>query len=347
MKRLTYISRFSAALSDADIHAISAVSVRNNQEQGITGTLLCVSDCFFQVIEGGESAIDTLYEKILADPRHDHIICLLAEHDSTERRFPGWAMETINLNATTEPLIRAIGTMMTTLLQSHSVLEKYTQTTILTMLQQGINPLTVAPQHVERLVIFSDIVAFTPLTERLSFADLDHLINTYVDICIRHIAAHGGTVTKLIGDSVMAYFSAEQTDDALRASVAILAALARLRETAAPASPLRLLHSGIGLAGGMVREGNIGSAVKMDYTVLGDAVNMASRLQGLTRNLPRLLLFPASVKRSARAFTDFVGFGKMAVKGKAELIDLYSLNDPATLNPGMDGIRQGIAEYQA
>lgn len=330
MKRLTYISKFSRPLSRQEIEEIGAVSQRNNQRENITGVLLCSQGIFFQILEGEEDIIDKLYEKILRDERHNEIICLNTEYELKEKLFPDWSMQTINLDENSDLMIKPIKALLQTLNNSYRVLEKYTQPTIAKLISRGINPLTVPLRKVEKIVLFSDIVSFSTLVEKLPCDEIVGILNMYFTICTNIITARGGEVTKFIGDCVMAYFSAEKADAAIQASLDILTELEILRNFAPADSPLTVLYNGIGLSQGEVIEGNIGSNVKMDYTILGDAVNVAQRLESLTRQESRSLILSLPVKRSAVNAWKFVSLGKCYVKGKEESIEIYSIDDRIT-----------------
>jgi class 3 adenylate cyclase len=327
MKRLTYISKASEQLTLAEIEQIGEISTRNNQRDEITGVLLYLNGFFFQIIEGKEKTLDDLYTKILVDNRHTDILCLKTEYHITERHFPNWAMRTINLDQYSDILIQPVKTLLQTVTESHRVLEKYTQPSVFRIIHNGINPLTVSPQLVERIIFFSDILAFSTFTEKLPVAEVVKLVNYYFTLCTQIITEHGGEVMKFIGDCVMASFTPQQADAAISASLNILTALEQKREQAATNDPLRLLHTGIGLSSGEVIEGNFGSMVKMDYTLLGDAVNVASRLEALTRHLPYSLAFTHEVKQRCQNPWSFINLGKHHAKGKQQPIEVYSINE--------------------
>ncbi|HEY9849183.1 MAG TPA: BLUF domain-containing protein [Leptolyngbyaceae cyanobacterium] len=330
MKRLTYISKFSRPLSPQEVEAIGVISKRNNQRENITGVLLCSQGIFFQILEGEEGKIDKLYEKILRDDRHTEIICLNTEHDIPERLFADWSMQTINLDENSDLIIKPIKALLQTLNNSYRVLEKYTQPTITKLISSGVNPLKVPLKKVEKIVFFSDIVSFSTLVEKLPCDEIVGILNRYFTICTNIITARGGEVTKFIGDCVMAYFPAEKADAAIQASLDILTELEILRNLAPVDSPLAVLYNGIGLSQGEVIEGNIGSDLKMDYTILGDAVNVAQRLESLTRQQSRSLILSLSVKNSAVTAWQFINLGKCYVKGKEESIEIYSIDDRIT-----------------
>jgi len=136
---------------------------------------------------------------------------------------------------------------------------------------------------------------------------------------------------KFIGDCVMASFNKDQADAAIRASLDILQELNNLRESVDSQNPLHYLYTGIGISCGEVIEGNVGSTVKMDYTLLGDAVNVAARLEALTRQLPYALAITSSVKNHCQTNWPFINLGEHQAKGKQELVEVYSIDDELTL----------------
>jgi class 3 adenylate cyclase len=333
MKRLTYISKAAPLLPFSEIQSIGNVSIRNNQRDEITGVLLYLNGLFFQMIEGEAEKIDKLYEKILKDERHTDILCLKTEYHLTERKFPNWAMKTINLDEYSDVFIQPIKSLLQTVTESHRILEKYTQPSLFRIINSGINPLTLEPRSVEKIIFFSDILSFSTFTEKLPVTEVVALVNCYFTICSQIIASHGGEVAKFIGDCVMASFTMAQADAALQSSLEILRELHKLRENAAILSPLRLLYTGIGLACGTVIEGNFGSTVKMDYSLLGDAVNVAARLEALTRHLPYTLALTAEVKNHCQKPWPFINLGKQQTKGKQHLVEVYALEEEITRKP--------------
>ncbi len=342
MKRLIYISKFATSLSEEQIREIGETSRRNNSRSNITGILICSRGIFFQIIEGENYSIDRLYGKILQDKRHIDIVCLKTEENVNFRMFPDWAMETIDLENNADVLLVPIKTMLNTITESRIILEKYTQPSLLKILQKGINPLDAKPQKVERIIMFCDLMSFSHLTEIVPVQEIVEILNQYFTICSSIINRWGGEVSKFIGDCVMAYFNSEQGDEALQASLEIINELAKVRDNAPAGSAAKVLYSGIGLAKGTVIQGNIGSSVKQDYTIIGDAVNTAQRLEALTRELPYFIAFSADVKKSCRLSRGFVEVGNFKPKGKEETLTIYSLDRPLnrkTTNPHKLSVR--------
>lgn len=128
----------------------------------------------------------------------------------------------------------------------------------------------------------------------------------------------------------MAYFDGDRADDAIQASLDILTEMENLRKSAPEGNSLRVLYAGIGLAKGKVIEGNIGSTIKKDYTIIGDAVNVASRLEALTRKVSRSLVLESDVKNSAKVDWNFVSLGEFNLKGKEKSTVVYSLDNALT-----------------
>lgn len=95
--RLLYASRAVAAIDQDALHAILKTSKVNNPKQGITGVLCCSDGVFMQVLEGGRGAVNALYNKIAADPRHRDVE-LLSYDEIAERRFASWSMGQVNLS---------------------------------------------------------------------------------------------------------------------------------------------------------------------------------------------------------------------------------------------------------
>jgi class 3 adenylate cyclase len=325
------MSKLSASLSATEIEAIGTVSSQNNAQLDITGLLVFFTGLFFQIIEGDDAQVDALYEKIIKDARHIDIVCLKAEYDIEERLFPTWSMKTINLdNSDNDELTRPIRILFQTLTESHNIIERYTQPAVLKILNRGLNPLAVSPISAEKIILFGDIFSYSTISEQLEMSDVVLMLNRYFEICSRVIFARGGEINKFIGDGVMAYFDYDQADNAIHACLDILQEIELSRQNAPDHSPLQLLYSGFGLAKGVVIEGNMGSHIKTDYTVIGDAVNTAARLESLTREVKRSLVVSDSIMRDTQEAWRFVNLGNYNLKGKSGNNDVYSIENRLT-----------------
>jgi len=213
------------------------------------------------------------------------------------------------------------------LLMMNQILEKYTQPAVLKLLDSGINPLNVNPFITRKTVFFTDMVHFSTLSENLNIGEMIDLVEMYLTVCTNAITSHGGEVIKFMGDGAMAYFPVEETDNAIRAGLEIIATIESFRNSAPETSPVSVLYVGVGISLGKVTEGNIGSDTKKDYTILGDTVNLASRLESLTRQLSAPMCLSGKVKVAAKEPWTFIDLGVHSVKGKDTLIDIYSVSD--------------------
>lgn len=326
MKRLFYVSRFARPLSNRDIDAIGEAAARYNHDHEVTGILVCLGDTFFQALEGKRAVVDRLYnERILRDERHRNVLCLNSVDGISARMFPQWDMRVYNLNEEAEVLPIAFRQMLTALLESSHMISQYTQPSVLRMLERGVNPTLIEPRRLRATVLFSDIVGFSYFAERLKPHELIDLVNSHADACAGQIDRHGGQLNKLLGDGVLAYFSQRESDAAVAAATGILDEMGRRRKAAAGTSPHHLLYGGIGLANGMVYEGNIGPALKRDFTILGNTVNLASRVESLTRVTRTRLITTASVTSRASVSWGFRSLGRHTLKGQSKSLEIFGL----------------------
>jgi adenylate cyclase len=175
-------------------------------------------------------------------------------------------------------------------------------------------------------VLFSDIRGFTTLSERKTPQEIVDLLNRYFSLQVEVIFRHQGTLDKYIGDAIMAFWGAptDQPDHAQRALAAardMTEALARFRAGLGAAG--EQFDIGIGLNTGEAVVGFIGSpAHRQDYTVIGDTVNTASRIEGATKGRARVLVSEAT-RAAVGAGFQFRDHGLVALKGKEEKLRLY------------------------
>jgi adenylate cyclase len=183
----------------------------------------------------------------------------------------------------------------------------------------------------EVTILFADLRGFTPLSEKLSPREMVELLNRYLDHMSTEIEHHGGVIDKFIGDAIMAVFGApisqpDDADRALQAALAMEKALTSLnRELVAEGSPP--LAIGIGINTARVIAGNIGSHRRLNYSVIGDGVNVAARLETLTRNpeYHTTILASAATINSARQDYGARPLGAVAVKGRRETVTIFAL----------------------
>ena len=133
-------------------------------------------------------------------------------------------------------------------------------------------------------------------------------------------------MTKIMGDKIMACFDEGKADSAIEASIAILQDMERFRLMGSNNAASRFLYTGIGLSQGCVIEGNIGSSAKKDYTLMGDTVNLAARLESMTRILDRPIVFSESIANQISRFS-VESLGSHPIKGKQDFAPLFSTKE--------------------
>ncbi len=171
--------------------------------------------------------------------------------------------------------------------QQISLMAKHLSPEVARMLASKKISIEESALHVEKrevTVLFADIVGFTPLSERLSAEELAQLLNEYFQRMVDVILSQHGTLNKFIGDAIMALFGAPEThgNDAANAVAVGLKMVETLQAFWKEIDERKRFQIRVGINTGMVVAGNIGSEKKMEYTVLGDAVNVASRLEGIS-----------------------------------------------------------------
>jgi adenylate cyclase len=178
-------------------------------------------------------------------------------------------------------------------------------------------------------ILFSDIRGFTTLSEELSPEAVVELLNEYFQTWTDMIFKYDGTVDKFIGDAIMAIFGAPvaHPDDPLRAVQAALAMQAALMElnTKWAAEGKRMFKIGVGINTGEAIVGNMGSQQAMGYTVIGDAVNLASRLEGKTKDLGAEILISESTYQAVKNKVEAQEHQDITVKGKARAMSVYDV----------------------
>ncbi len=326
MKRLSYISRFSRPLSREELLQIGEVSVRNNKRDNLTGVLFSFNDIFYQILEGPDDKLDMCYSRILKDNRHKDIYCLEIEENIQERKYPDWAMKTIILEETSDSLIVPLRNILNTITKNYYIFSKYLPSEVIHAVQNGYNPIEWDFESQECVVLFTDIFSSSTLAEKLSPREFQNLLAVYYNIVNEHIVKNDGEILKLTGDGILAYFDISKIENSLNAGIEICRELEKVRDNT---NYLRSLYSGIGITAGKVLKGNIGSENKYDYTVIGDTVNRAARVENVSRKANYFLIFD-------QYFLDYlknnlpypiVKIGNYRPKGKTEIISIFSIEE--------------------
>ena len=207
----------------------------------------------------------------------------------------------------------------------------------------------------EMTVLFSDLRDFTTVSESLSPEQLVQLLTEYLTAMSDVIFRHEGTIDKYMGDAIMAFWGAPKRHEdhaalAVRAALEMLEELARLNQKwAAEGRPT--LRMGIGLNTGVMKVGNMGSASRFDYTVMGDAVNLGARIESLNKEYGTAVIVGVGTLRLAGSGVRARFLDLVAVKGKTEPCPVYEvMTDEAATDEGraatLRAYQDGIAAYQ-
>ncbi len=186
-------------------------------------------------------------------------------------------------------------------------------------------------EDMEAAVMFCDIRNFTPLSEKLSASELVDFLNAYFHYITPPITANKGVINKFMGDAVMAIYtpllgSDDYAADAVRAAMGMRKALAKFNASGkAPG----IVEFGIGIHAGKLVGGNVGTAFRLEYTFIGDTVNIASRLESKTKDFNTDILVSGPALEKARASLGaelkFESLGSAALKGKAAPVEIYKV----------------------
>ena len=212
--------------------------------------------------------------------------------------------------------------------EARRYLERYHSPTMIEALQRGgVAEEPSALRQADVTVLFADLVGFTSASQELSPAGVARLLDTFFTEAVEAVFDHGGTLDKFIGDAVMAFFGAPVASDdhaehALRAALDLRFRLARQNQRRVEAGQ-RPIEIRVALNSGPVVVGDIGSSRRVDYTVLGNTVNVAARLEGVG-GPGDIVLGPATKERLPADFPmDFVG--EVDLKGLREPLPVWKV----------------------
>jgi adenylate cyclase len=276
--------------------------------------------------------------------------------------------ETVSVNLTVQPLMSSvenapaekIGTMLmledvSNEKRMKSTMSRYMDPRLADRLMAGGDE-ALGGKSATVTVLFADVRNFTEITEELGAHGTVKLLNEYFTIMVDCIQAQGGMLDKFIGDAVMAVFGLpmRQEDDEDRAVRATIAMINELRVWNADrlARGQRAIEIGIGLNTDNVVSGNIGSPRRMDYTIIGDGVNLASRLERACKQFGAKILISEMTYKRLRSSYRVREVDRVIVKGKREAVSVYEILDHHTeqtfpnLPEVLDHYKNGLLYYR-
>jgi class 3 adenylate cyclase/CheY-like chemotaxis protein len=208
-----------------------------------------------------------------------------------------------------------------------NITKVYTRDSLVRIIQDGGDPTSYQPKEINVAVFFNDIRNFTSFSEKLLPIDVVKFLNTYFDMINEIIIRNGGEIDKLIGDCVMAAFG--DPLDAVRAAIEVNRGLNEYNRERVEHN-LGIVKTGIGITYGSVIIGNIGSASKLDYTLIGDTVNTASRLESLTKYYGVSTILSDDLVKCLNGISDVRFLDIALLKGKKEPMKIYELYEQKT-----------------
>jgi adenylate cyclase len=281
----------------------------------------------------------------------------------------GWALETKDLwlAVATPAIASAIASFVTLIVMS--AVERQNRRFVQEALGRYTSPALVQelidhPEHLslewgderEMSVYFSDLAGFTTISENLSAKDLVTLLNEYLTEMTDLVLEHGGIVDKYIGDAVMAFWGAplRDKDHALHAVSCAIAMRKRCTELRAGWLERfgHELHARAGVNSGGAVVGNMGSKHKYNYTVMGDMVNLAARLEGANKPYGTYLMISETTLADLNGACDVRELDLVAVKGKDKAVRVFEVLDlkgraPAEMVATARRFEEGLALYRA
>ena len=216
-------------------------------------------------------------------------------------------------------------------LQIKKQFEHYLEPKMVKKLQQNPNLLKLGGETKELTFLFSDIRGFTPLSEKYQSnpADLTKVINKFLTPMTNIIMKNGGTIDKYMGDCIMAFWNApidtaNHKELAIKTALEMIEKLKELNKNNGFGDNNKI-NIGIGINTGKCIVGNMGSEQRFDYSVIGDPVNLASRLEGVSKNYDATLVVGEDTYRDISKLYNFKKLDDVQVKGKSNKISIYTV----------------------
>lgn len=210
-----------------------------------------------------------------------------------------------------------------------STFSPYFSPSVMEEILKDPDKLRLGGQKKEVSIMFSDIRSFTTISESLEPERLTELLHEYFTQMTKEILATDGVLDKFIGDAIMAFWGApieqkDHADRALKSAINMSRRLQKLQKKWLEAG-FPIIQAGYGISSGVVTVGNMGSEDRFDYTVIGDDVNLASRLEGTTKEFKTNIIISQSTKNKLTRKVKTASLGEVTVKGKLKPVKIYKV----------------------
>jgi len=210
-----------------------------------------------------------------------------------------------------------------------SAMGKYMSQDVMKRIVQNIDNLGLGGKKSVVTVLFADIRGFTSMSEQMSAQEVSEILNEYFTEMEPIITRYNGVINKFIGDAVMAIFGEPIQDknhaqNAVKCAYSMLLRVKELQKKWVKEGKPKI-EIGVGVNTGEVFVGNIGSINRMEYTVIGDTVNLASRLESYNKIYKTKLLISPSTYEEVKGFTDVIKISDVQIRGKANKMDIYEV----------------------
>ena len=344
-------SQIAVALDNARLHAraVEMHSYLENVQASIASGIVTVDETG-RVVTANRAATEILpqLEDRHAEPdcrrllgERNRTLCAMVEDALAGRQSGsaygvqvfGTAGEARTVNTSAAPLNDGQGLFkglvvviedITSEQQIKSAFSQYLAPAVIEQLLEDPDNLTLGGEQREVTVLFTDIEDFTRLTERIDPGELVRLLNEYFDGACDIVLRHGGTIDKIVGDSLHVLFNApvDQLDHRARAVCCALDLAAFSRALQAGGTGARLGDTRIGIDTGPCVVGNFGGSARFDYTAHGDAINTAARLESANKHIGTRICVSSTTRTGCEQLR-FRPIGHLLLKGKSEPTEVY------------------------